>query len=114
MNMKMKEVLQQTGLTDRAVRLYIRQGLVCPTQTQSYTGYRHIDFSAQDVSVLRQIALLRRADFSIAEIRSMQQDGSSIPQIVQAYRLREQANGQNKQDIFACWCRLCTSGSRCW
>ena len=36
--MKMKEVLAQTGLTDRAVRLYIDNGLIAPDIEENYSG----------------------------------------------------------------------------
>ena len=38
--MKMKEVLERTGLTDRAVRLYIANGLIAPVCNRGYTGQR--------------------------------------------------------------------------
>lgn len=69
--MKMKEVISITGLTDRAVRLYISNGLVSPSNEQSYSGRSNIDFSEDDVELLKKIALLRKADFSISQIKSI-------------------------------------------
>ena len=45
--MKMKEVCEKTGLTDRAVRLYIENGLVSPKYNENYMGRRNIDFSLE-------------------------------------------------------------------
>ena len=42
--MKMKEVTEKTGLTDRAVRLYIDEGLALPNIEESYSGRKNIDF----------------------------------------------------------------------
>ena len=69
--MKMKEVLERTGLTDRAVRLYIANELVAPECSRGYTGRNSFDFSEEDVEALQKIALLRKADFSLEQIKSL-------------------------------------------
>ena len=67
--MKIKEVIEKTGLTDRAIRLYIENGLVSPSCNENYAGRKNIDFSEDDVESLKNIATLRKAGFSIAEIK---------------------------------------------
>ena len=69
--MKMKDVITETGLTDRAIRLYIENGLVSPSCSESYAGRKNIEFSAEDIAKLNNIATLRKAGFSIAEIKLM-------------------------------------------
>lgn len=69
--MKIKDVIEQTKLTDKAVRLYIDNGLVAPSIDESYSGRKSIDFSSDDVERLKNIALLRKAGFSIADIRDI-------------------------------------------
>ena len=69
--MKMKEVLEQTDLTDRAVRLYMENGLVSPSCSENYAGRKNIEFSEEDVDKLNNIATLRKAGFSISEIKLM-------------------------------------------
>lgn len=69
--MKMKDVISQTDLTDRAVRLYIENGLVTPDLGETNAGRRSLDFSEADVDSLKKIATLRKAGFSIAEIKKM-------------------------------------------
>lgn len=69
--MKIKEVIQQTGLTDRAVRLYIDNGLLNPSITESYSGRKSIDFTEGDVRQLNNVAMLRKAGFSITDIKSI-------------------------------------------
>lgn len=69
--MKIKEVIEQTGLTDRAVRLYIDSGLLNPSITESYSGRKSIDFTETDVQKLHNIALLRKAGFSIESIKGI-------------------------------------------
>ena len=63
--MKIKEVIKKTELTDKAIRLYIDNGLVAPSIDESYSGRKSIDFSDDDVERLSNIALLRKAGFSI-------------------------------------------------
>ena len=59
--MKIKEVIAQTGLTDRAIRLYIENGLVTPENQKSYTGRNNYNFTQADIDCLEQIAMLRKA-----------------------------------------------------
>ncbi len=67
--MKIKEVIEKTNLTDRAVRLYIENGLVSPACNENYAGRKNIEFSESDVKELQNVATLRKAGFSIAEIK---------------------------------------------
>lgn len=97
--MKMKAVIAQTGLTDRAVRLYMEQGLISPSCTENYNGRKNIDFSPQDVARLQNIVLLRQAGFSIAEIRRMQQNAADTPQVLQEFIERERALIHHKDSI---------------
>ena len=84
--MRMKEVCEKTGLTDRAVRLYIENGLLSPTRESSASGRKTILFSDEDVEILRTIAILRQADFSLADIRDMLSDAQRIPGILADHR----------------------------
>ena len=36
--MKIKDVITETGLTDRAIRLYIENSLVSPSCSENYAG----------------------------------------------------------------------------
>lgn len=71
--MKMKEVCAATGLTERAVRFYVQEHLVMP-HSQRRGGRTWLDFSQTDVERLRAVGTLRKAGFTIDEIRSMGQD----------------------------------------
>jgi len=80
--MKIKEVIEKTKLTDRAIRLYIDNGLVSPGIEENYSGRKNIDFSENDVERLNQIALLRKAGFSISDIKTMISDDERIEELV--------------------------------
>ena len=71
--MKMKDVIEQTNLTDRAIRLYIENGLISPTCNENYAGRKNIEFSYEDVEALKNVATLRKAGFSINEIKNLKQ-----------------------------------------
>ncbi len=83
--MKIKEVITKTGLTDRAIRLYIEKDLVKPEYDENYNGRKSIDFSENDVEQLKNIALLRKADFSIQEIKALQEGGETAQITIKEY-----------------------------
>ncbi|MBE6563967.1 MAG: MerR family transcriptional regulator [Ruminococcaceae bacterium] len=97
--MRMKEVCEKTGLTDRAVRLYIDSGLLSPASESSYTGRRSLDFAEKDLTALDAIATLRKADFSIADIRSMQESPERIPSILRAQMEKMEREAEAKKRI---------------
>ncbi len=97
--MKIKEVIKKTGLTDRAIRLYIENDLVKPECDENYNGRKSIDFSENDVEQLKNIALLRKADFSIQEIRALQMGGETAQQTVKDYIKRTNEKIQFNTEI---------------
>ena len=99
--MKMKEVLARTGLTDRAVRLYISEDLICPQNRQSYTGRKNLDFSEEDIRQLQQIAVLRKAEFSIEQIRLLKQDSRTAAQVLQEYVLEKRRRVDESRRILS-------------
>lgn len=66
--MRMKKVCEATGLTERAIRLYMKKGLITPRLRDGLTA-----FDNEDIRVLRDIALLRRMGFAVEEIAALQQ-----------------------------------------
>lgn len=97
--MKMKEVIEKTGLTDRAVRLYIDEGLAVPSIAENYSGRKSIDFSEKDVERLKNIALLRKAGFSVAEIKSLVDDESAAKDIVENFIEKTEKNIAEETEI---------------
>lgn len=83
--MKIKEVIEKTNLTDRAIRLYIDNGLVSPGIEENYSGRKNIEFSENDVERLNQIALLRKAGFPISDIKEIISDDEKIEEIVRKF-----------------------------
>lgn len=83
--MKIKEVKTETGLTDRAIRLYIENGLVSPKFSENYTGRKNIEFSPSDIEELNNIATLRKAGFSIGEIKLLKLDADSCRRTLEEF-----------------------------
>lgn len=83
--MKIKEVIAKTGLTDRAIRLYIEHGLVTPENQKSYNGRNNYNFTQADIECFEQIALLRKADFSLEQIKTLKLGGESAREVLQEY-----------------------------
>ena len=93
--MKIKEVMQRTGLSEKTIRYYESCGLV-HTSTYRNNGRTYHEFDETSLMELRNVVLLRKAEFSIEEILTMQQEPERISEIVSSYQERISA----KQQIF--------------
>lgn len=70
--MKMKELTQITGLSDRTVRYYIDHKVFRPEkENTNYAGRNNYDFTEKDIEQLEQIAVLRKYGFPIKEIKAL-------------------------------------------
>lgn len=85
--MKIKEAALATGLTERAIRLYEEHGLISPSVTVK-NGRDFRDYTEENITRLKTIAALRRALFTIDEIKKMLAEPSAIPALVSAHRER--------------------------
>ncbi len=109
--MRMKEVCERTGLTDRAVRLYIDSGLLAPERVSMYSGRASIHFSEADITVLESVAALRKAGFAIADIKRMMDEPESIPAVIAAHRCALEADIIDKKAILATLSRIGTDAA---
>lgn len=82
--MKKKEICERTGLTQKALRLYEEKGLIAP-QRDNAGRNRTREYSGADLRRLQTIAMLRRALFTLAEIKEMLDDPGSIQKIYPRY-----------------------------
>lgn len=97
--MKIKEVIRKTELTDKAIRLYIENGLVAPSIDESYSGRKSIDFSDDDVERLGNIALLRKAGFPIADIKDIIESDEKAQAVVRRFIEDTKNNIQHETEI---------------
>ena len=104
--MKIKQVCEQTGLTDRAIRYYIEEGLVFPAYTENYMGRKAYDFTEADAETLQHISTLRRFGFTVEEIRTLQQHPSQSQRVLSELRERKQAAANTEQETLALLDRL--------
>ena len=90
--MKIKEVCARTGLTERAVRLYLEKGLLSPESCWRQ-GRTYREYGEEDVARLQEISALRSVGFSLEEIGALQRDGAQTNLLLQKRRteLREDA-----------------------
>lgn len=95
--MKIKDVSEKTGLTKKTIRYYETVGLLSPKKVWN-NGREYRSYDQADMIQLEKIAALRRARFSIEEIRHIQAVPEDIPEIFQAYRRRLR---QDQQDLTA-------------
>lgn len=89
--MKLKEVCEKTGLSRKTIRLYEEKGLLVP-QMERINGRDYREYTEADMQKLRTIAMLRRAWFTMDEIKQMLDDPAAIQDIFPQYRqwLRQQ------------------------
>lgn len=100
--MKIKDVSEKTNLTERAIRLYIENGLIAPHIDESYSGRRNIDFSDGDVERLRSISVMRKAGFSIAQIKLMQTEPEKSKEVLQEFIDKTNERIETDKEIVAC------------
>jgi len=79
---KMKDVCQMTGLTEKAIRLYMEQKLVTP-RVEDGIHRKAYFFDEKDVERLKDIAALRSAGFALADIKMMLDDPANISRLVE-------------------------------
>ena len=92
--MQIKKAAEASGLTERAVRLYEERGLVSPVHIDK-NGRDFREYSDEDVERLKTIASLRRALFTIDEIKEMTDTPERIPAVVASHRERMHADFAN-------------------
>ena len=88
--MKIKEVCSATGLTDKAIRFYISKELISPDFTENHSGRKSYDFSEEDVKVFSDIATLRKAGFTVEEIRQIIQYPCHSQKIINTFIKRKE------------------------
>ncbi len=102
--MKIKAVCELTGLTDRTIRYYIEEKLISPLYTENYLGRKTYNFSENDIKDLNDIAVLRKFDFTLEEIKSVINDAETSKEILSNVKDRTAQtvlDGQNKLSLLS-------------
>ena len=82
--MKTKAACDATGLTRKSLLLYEEKGLITLEKRWS-NGREYREYSEENIRELRQIAVLRKAWFTMDEIRRMKERPEETPEIFGAY-----------------------------
>ena len=98
--MKIKEVCTKTGLTEKAVRYYVENGLCSPQEYES-RDRKYLNFTDGNLDELRNIAVMRKLGFSIEDIRMLKTDGRSIENVMGRYLLSLSEELDIKKKIFS-------------
>ena len=77
--MTIKELEERTGMTRANIRYYEQEGLLAPARKEN--GYR--SYSEEDCEDLLKIKLLRQLQFSLQEIRALQDGTLSLTQAME-------------------------------
>ena len=80
--MKIKDVCRRTGLTEKAVRYYVENGLVSPEE-YIQRGRTYRDYSEKDVRTLMSISTLRQIGMSVEKIKAV--GGVSAQRVMQEH-----------------------------
>ena len=91
--MQIKEAAARAALTERAVRLYEERGLIAPDITNK-NGRDFRDYSEATVRRLKVISALRRALYTIDEIKEMLDDPGRIPEVTETNMARMRADSE--------------------
>lgn len=97
--MKINDVEKITGLTSKAIRLYESKGLINVKRDKN--GYRN--YSDDDVSVLKNIKILRSVDVSISDIKLYLYGVVSINELMDKRKTEiMNESGQNSEKYLLC------------
>ena len=102
--MKIKSVCELTGLTDRTIRYYIEEKLIFPLYAENYLGRKTYNFSEKDVKDLNDIAVLRKFDFTLDEIKLVINDAETSKEILSNVKDRTAQtvlDSQNKLSVLS-------------
>ena len=102
--MKIKSVCELTGLTDRTIRYYIEEKLISPLYTENYLGRKTYNFSDRDIKDLNDIAVLRKFDFTLDEIKLVINDAETSKEILSNVKDRTAQtvlDSQNKLSVLS-------------
>lgn len=76
--MTIKDMEERSGVSRANLRYYEAEGLLTPQRLKN--GYRA--YSEDDLALLEKIKLLRRLGVSIEELRALQRNGETLPQVL--------------------------------
>lgn len=98
--MKIKEVSKKTELSQKTIRVYEAAGLIHP-RTENINGRIFRDYTQTDVENLKEIAILRKARFSIDEILRMLENPENFQEVYAGYYDRIKQETEEMERLLA-------------
>ncbi len=98
--MKIKEVSDRTGLSRKTIRFYEARALFFPKKRYQ-NGKEFREYSEDNIRELQDIATLRRARFTVEEIRRMREAPEDTAAIFSDYRERLREEARDLSDLLA-------------
>ena len=103
--MKIGEAAKRTGLTEKAIRVYVDNGLVHPIVEQT-THRNSYDFTEDNIRELERINIFRKAGFSIFEISVIQREPHRLPELIRSKEESLQIEAEFRSRVKAAFGRL--------
>lgn len=89
--MKIGEAARETGLSEKAIRVYVENGLVKPTVTPGLHRNSY-DFTRENIRELERISVFRKAGFSLFEISVILEQPERLPELLESKRQSMEAD----------------------
>lgn len=83
------EIAEFFGVSRKAVRLYEKKGIIKPVEVDEKNGYRY--YSAEQVQQMNALLELKAMGFSLNEIKTLMDGGTTKEQLTAALRKKQQA-----------------------
>ena len=103
--MKIGEVAKRTGLTEKAIRVYVDNGLVHPSVEET-THRKSYEFSEANLKELEQVGIFRKAGFSIFEISVIQREPHRLPELIKSKQENLEMEAEYRKQVQATFGRL--------
>lgn len=96
---RMKDVIYQTGLSEKAIRLYVQKNLIFPEKEEA-SGRTNLFFKEEEIEILKRIAILRSLDFSLAEVEGLLYGGEKEERKVLNERRQRYKEEKKKAEVW--------------
>lgn len=103
--MKIGEVAKRTGLTEKAIRVYVDNGLVHSVVEQT-THRNSYEFTEEHIRELERISIFRKAGFSIFEIATIQREPHRLPELVRSKQQNLEMEVEYREKVQETFARL--------
>lgn len=87
--MRIGEIADFFNISQKAIRLYEKKGIIKPAKTDKMTGYRY--YTADQVQQLNALIELKALGFSLDEIKNIMEGGTTAEKLIAAMADKKRA-----------------------